>query len=112
MLGFQIWIRLDPDFFISIRIRQGAMGVCGAIFKACIPIGILVVANPPDLRPLMIYGSTAQRTVALKRPIFKREKGFANLNLGLIYYSVASSQPSSRDTVPLNEFKSNKSSLV
>jgi hypothetical protein len=28
--------------------------------------------------------STAQQTVALERPIFKREKGFTNLSLGLI----------------------------
>jgi hypothetical protein len=49
-----------------------------------------------------IYECTAQWTVALKRSIFKRKKGFANLNLGLIYNSIASSQPPSRDTVPLS----------
>jgi hypothetical protein len=39
----------------------------------------------------------------LQQPIFKRKKGFTNLSLGLIYYrySTASSQPPSRDTVPL-----------
>jgi hypothetical protein len=42
-----------------------------------------------------IYGNTAQRTVALKRPIFKWKKEFANLSLGLISYSMASSQPTS-----------------
>jgi hypothetical protein len=78
MLGFLIRIRLNPDLFDQIRIFQGAMAVCGAIFHAHIPIGIRVVANPP----------TPQQTVALKRPIFKREKGFRNLRLGLIYYSI------------------------
>jgi hypothetical protein len=39
MLGFQIRIRLDPDLFDQIQILQGAMGVCGAIFHARIPIG-------------------------------------------------------------------------
>jgi hypothetical protein len=48
MLGFQIQIRLD-------RILQGAMGVPGAIFHACIPIGIRVVANLPDLRSLILH---------------------------------------------------------
>jgi hypothetical protein len=38
----------------------------------------------------------------LKRPIFKRKKGFVNLNLGLIYHSKALPQPPSRDTVPLS----------
>jgi hypothetical protein len=41
------------------------------------------------------------RTVALKRPFFKRKKGFATISLGLIYHSMVSSQPPSRDTVPL-----------
>jgi hypothetical protein len=39
--------------------------------------------------------------VALKRPIFKRKKGFVNLSLGLIYHSKALPQPPSRDTIPL-----------
>jgi hypothetical protein len=42
MLGFQIRIRWDPDLFDQIRILQGAMGVTGAIFHVCIPIGIQV----------------------------------------------------------------------
>jgi hypothetical protein len=40
-------------------------------------------------------------TVALKRPIFKRKKGFTNISLGLNYCSMGSSWPRSRDTVPL-----------
>jgi hypothetical protein len=60
MLGFQIRIRLDPDLFDWIRILQGAMGVCGVIFHAHIPIGIRVVANLPDLRsPILHLWSTA-----------------------------------------------------
>jgi hypothetical protein len=47
------------------------------------------------------YVSNAQRTVTLKWPIFKPKKGFANLSLGLIHYSIASSQPPSCNTVPL-----------
>jgi hypothetical protein len=103
MLGFQIQIRLDPDLFDQIWILQGAMGVHGAIFHVRIPFGIPVVANPPDLRSLILHlwkHCTAQQTVALKRPIFKRKKGFAYLSLGLIYYFIASSQPPSRVTVP------------
>jgi hypothetical protein len=49
-----------------------------------------------------IYWGTTLWTVALKRPIFKRKKGFANLSLGLIYHSKTLPQPPSRDTVPLN----------
>jgi hypothetical protein len=39
----------------------------------------------------------------LKRPIFKKKKGFANLCLGLIYHPKALPQPPSRDTVPLKQ---------
>jgi hypothetical protein len=103
MLRFKIRIRLDPDLFNWIWILQGAMGVCGAIFHDPFLIGIRVVANLPDLRSLILHlwNFTAQQTAALKRPIFKRKKGFANLSLGLIYYSIASSQQPSRDTVHL-----------
>jgi hypothetical protein len=38
---------------------------------------------------------------ALKRPIFKRKKGFGNLSFGLIYHSKALPQPPSCDTIPL-----------
>jgi hypothetical protein len=48
-------IRLDPDLFDQIRILQGAMGVHGVIFHARILIGIQVVANPPDLRSLILH---------------------------------------------------------
>jgi hypothetical protein len=51
---------------------------------------------------IYIYRGTTLWTVALKRPIFKRKKGFANLSLGLIYHSKALPQPPSHDTVPLN----------
>jgi hypothetical protein len=50
-----------------------------------------------------INRGTTLWTVALKRPIFKQKKGVANLNLGLLLYSEALSQPWSRDTVPLRE---------
>jgi hypothetical protein len=102
MLGFLIWISLEPDLFNWIRILQGAMGVHGAIFM----LAFQLKSKLWQIRRIWdtwfyIYGSTAQWTVALKRPIFKQKKGFANLSLGLIYYSIASSQPPSRDTVPL-----------
>jgi hypothetical protein len=35
--------------------------------------------------------------------IFKRKKGFATISLGIIYHSIALSQPPSRGTVPLNK---------
>jgi hypothetical protein len=66
---------------------QGAMGVRCAIFHARIPIGIQVVANPPDLRFLILH-------------LWKH-----CLSLGLIYYSIASSQPPSGYTVPLTLLK-------
>jgi hypothetical protein len=47
-------------------------------------------------------GYATRRAVALKRPIFKRKKWFANLSLGLIYHSKALPQPPSRDTIPLS----------
>jgi hypothetical protein len=81
ILGIQIRIRLDPDLFGQFRILKREMAVRGAIFHTRIPFGI--VAIPPDLRSL-IYGFTAQRTVALKRLIFKWKKGVANHGLGLI----------------------------
>jgi hypothetical protein len=37
----------------------------------------------------------------LKWPIFKQKKGGATISLGLNYCSMGSSQPQSRDTVPL-----------
>jgi hypothetical protein len=55
MLGIQFQIRLDPDLFGEIQILQRAIAVHGAIFHACIPIGIRVVANPPDLRSLILH---------------------------------------------------------
>jgi hypothetical protein len=55
MLGFQIRIRLDLDLFYQIWILQGAMGVGGAIFYARILIGIQFVANPVDLRSLILH---------------------------------------------------------
>jgi hypothetical protein len=55
MLGFPIRIRLDPDLFDRIQILQGAMAVCGEIFYARIPFDIGVVANPVDLRSLILY---------------------------------------------------------
>jgi hypothetical protein len=47
-----------------------------------------------------IVGCTTVRTVALRRPIYKWKKGFATISLGLIYHSMALSQPPSGDTVP------------
>jgi hypothetical protein len=62
---------------------------------------------PPDLRTrFYIDGRSTRRAVALKRPIFKRKKGFANLSLGLIYHSKALPQPPSRDTIPLSKYDS------
>jgi hypothetical protein len=55
MLGFQIRIKSDPDLFDQIRILQGAMGVHSAIFHVRIPMGIRVVANPLDLRSLILH---------------------------------------------------------
>jgi hypothetical protein len=46
------------------------------------------------------------RTVDLRRAIFKRKKEITTIFLGLIYHSMALSQPQSRDTVPLSIEKS------
>jgi hypothetical protein len=98
MLGYQIRIRLDPDLFYRIRILQAAVMI--AIQLESKLWQIWWIRDPW----FNIYGSTAQWTVALQRPIFKRKKGFVNLSLGLICYSIASSQPPSRDTVPLKQY--------
>jgi hypothetical protein len=97
MVVFQIWIRLDPDLFNQIQILQGAMAVWGANFHDCILIGIQVV----DLKSLILLYITQHSSTdcSFERQIFKRKKGLANLSLGLIYYSIASSQPKSRDTI-------------
>jgi hypothetical protein len=55
MLGIQIRVRLDLDLFNRIQILQGALGVRGAIFQACNPMGIRVVANLTDLRSLILH---------------------------------------------------------
>jgi hypothetical protein len=55
MLGFQIQIRLDLDLFDRNQILQGAMAVSCEIFHARILIGIQVVANPVDLRSLILH---------------------------------------------------------
>jgi hypothetical protein len=60
---------------------------------------------PPDLiTRFYIDGRATWRAVALKRPIFKRKKEFANPSLGIIYQSKAFTQPPSRDTIPLYTF--------
>jgi hypothetical protein len=41
-------------------------------------------------------------TIALRRWFLSRKKGFVTISLSLIYQSMVLSQPSSRDTVPLN----------
>jgi hypothetical protein len=48
-----------------------------------------------------IYGWTIVHTVALRWAIFKQKKGSVAICLGLIYCSMGSSQPPTRDTVPL-----------
>jgi hypothetical protein len=48
-----------------------------------------------------IYGWTIVQTVALRWAIFKQKKGSATICLGLIYCFMGSSQPPTRDTVPL-----------
>jgi hypothetical protein len=55
MPGFQIRIRSDLDLFDWIQILQGAMSVRGEIFHDRILIGIRVVANPLDLRSLILH---------------------------------------------------------
>jgi hypothetical protein len=113
MLEIQFRIMLNLDHFGQIQGLQGTMAVLSAIFHAHNQFGIWVVANLPDLTSLIlhlwIHSSTDkwfdliwfEQSVALKKTIFKQKKGFASLSLGLIYYSIASSQPPSWDTVPL-----------
>jgi hypothetical protein len=52
-----------------------------------------------------ISGWTIVRTVAWRWSIFKHKKGSATICLGLIFCSMGSSQPPTRDTVPLNNSK-------
>jgi hypothetical protein len=55
-----------------------------------------------------IDGCATLWTVALQQAIFKQKKRFTTISLGIIYHSIALSQPPSRDTVP---FKLQASSL-
>jgi hypothetical protein len=57
----------------------------------------LGISQPPHY----IDGCTTVQTVALNWPIFKQKKGRATICLGLNSCSMGSSQPPSRDTVPL-----------
>jgi hypothetical protein len=50
-------------------------------------------------------------TVALKWPSFEWKKVFANLSLGLFYYSKVSSKPQSGDAVPLNMWNNSSAEL-
>jgi hypothetical protein len=52
-----------------------------------------------------IDGCATVPTIALKWPIFEQKKGRATICSGLNYCSMGSSQPPSRDTVPLRWFK-------
>jgi hypothetical protein len=56
MLGIRIPIRLDPDLLGQIRFPHSAMAVGSAIFQSLSKIGtgIRVIANPPDLRTLIL----------------------------------------------------------
>jgi hypothetical protein len=78
-----------------------------------IPIGIRVVAKPAGSEDPIFRCSTSLWTVALKTADFKREKGFANLSLGLNYTTpcMASSQPQSRYNVPLGRFMKKSKTL-
>jgi hypothetical protein len=55
LLGFQIVIRLDLDLFGQIRIIERDMAVRGLTFHHRSQIGIRVIANPPDLRTLILH---------------------------------------------------------
>jgi hypothetical protein len=66
-----------------------------------IPVLQIITIFHTDQPQAYIDGCATRRAVALKLPIFKRKKGFANLSLGLIYHSKALPQPPSRDTIPL-----------
>jgi hypothetical protein len=60
-------------------------------------------SEDPDFTSRMRY--FMDRTVALKRPIFKLEKVFTYLSLGLNYCSIGPSRPPSCGTVPLRFLK-------
>jgi hypothetical protein len=97
MLGLQIRIRLDLDFFDRIQILQGAMG---EFTVRPFMLALQLVSELWQISRIWdpwfyIYGGTAQRTVVLKRPIFKWKKGFANHSLGLIFlfFHIPSTEP-------------------
>jgi hypothetical protein len=48
-----------------------------------------------------INGCVTLQTVALRQPIFKQKKVSVTISLGIHYCTMGSSQPPSRDTVPL-----------
>jgi hypothetical protein len=55
-----------------------------------------------------IDGCATVWTVALRRGILKWKKECATISLGIIFHSIAFSQPSSHDTVPLSVFLNKK----
>jgi hypothetical protein len=71
---------------LGFQILQGAMAVPGAIFHARNPIGIRGVANPPDLRSLILHlWKHCSMDCSFETADFLTEKGLADLSLGLIY---------------------------
>jgi hypothetical protein len=55
MLGIRKLNRLDPDLLGQIQILERAMSVRGLIFHTCSQIEIRVIANPLDLRTLILH---------------------------------------------------------
>jgi hypothetical protein len=101
-LGIWKQIRLDLDLFGQIQILERAMAVRGLIFHTHSQIGIPVIANPPDLRTLILHQQMRYSTdCSFETANFSSEKSVRELILGVIYNSMALSQPQSRDTVPI-----------
>jgi hypothetical protein len=83
----------------------------GSLRNGCATIGISQPSQHDMLRdkaesdgsgePVLNRWITSVRSEALRRPILKRKKGFVTISFGLIYHSMVSYQPPSRDTVPL-----------
>jgi hypothetical protein len=86
LLLIRIHVGLDPNLFGSVQTLERTFADRGAIFPTHSQIGIRVVANPPDLRTLIVdlWRRYTLWNGALKQPSEINGKKYSrNLSLGL-----------------------------
>jgi hypothetical protein len=71
------------DTYLFCQILEITLAVCSSNFHPRSQIGIRIIANSAESENLILH----LWMEALKRPIFKRKQGSANLILSLSYFS-------------------------